>query len=94
MDWKSASTEQRKVLFKVTYDLLWDLNMNWDEFYQQVFKTRLEVSPYYEAGFRRGLISRKRANQIYKWLCREYPEHAAIFHREVNLLETKVEEVE
>lgn len=83
IDWLAASVEQRKALYRAVRRLMAEEAIGWNGIYEAIGRS-VPTGGGYEDNFRAGRIARQTANQIYRWLARAYPDHAARLDRDLD----------
>ncbi|MCC2097379.1 MAG: hypothetical protein KDJ29_10840 [Hyphomicrobiales bacterium] len=86
LDWKQASVEERKTLYRATRALVDDHLLTWDDIYAGAFGNSFLRGQGYEDNFGSGRIARWRAALIYRWLRREHPAQADLVDRDIAAL--------
>jgi hypothetical protein len=82
-DWREASNDERKLLYRVTKQLVDSGALTWDQLYERAFSQSFTRGKGYEDNFGSGKIARWRAALIYRWLRANFAEYADIVDREI-----------
>lgn len=72
IDWRNASTDEIKALYKAALRARQDHNLSWHDFFKKAFGG-LSFGKGYEDNFRKGKIGAARAEQIFQWLQTKSP---------------------
>lgn len=88
IDWLAASVEQRKALYRAVRRLMAEEAIGWNGIYESLGRS-VPTGSGYEDNFRAGRLARQTANQIYRWMVREYPDHAARLDRDLSANEAE-----
>lgn len=75
-NWLSATEHDRKQLYEVVLDYRKKTGLTWPEIFECAFPDSDMLSTDYEANFRKGKISRRRALMMSAWLEKSSPEGA------------------
>ncbi len=73
ISWHKASEAERRCLNGPVNLLRRQMNLTWQEAFQQAFGARDHVGQEYEANLRKGTIARDKAAKLYAWLERNSP---------------------
>jgi hypothetical protein len=89
-NWESATASEIVVLYEAIRELLKPKALTWKQVFAEA-SPNIQTGTDYERNFRRGKIAPKRAEQIFEWLERRFPETAAYVEELLTSVHTSID---